>query len=148
MLKVSMSLTLTATPGDFDVCNIRSLQSLMKNRDRESLARDRIFWASHRSKTICSLAENQKVHYEDVNQSVAVSNPLGAGKPKPSPFDLSPKECRKPGLDLKTTVPGKCPSSPEDKQEKQGENTDKERLNRLHKGRTTQVTASKVPNAI
>ncbi|GFU47095.1 hypothetical protein TNCV_2616641 [Trichonephila clavipes] len=39
------------------------------------------------------------------------------------------KSHHKPGLDLQTTVPGKCPSSPEDEQEKEGERgTDKERL--------------------
>ncbi|GFX96951.1 uncharacterized protein TNCV_1996831 [Trichonephila clavipes] len=32
-----------------------------------------------------------------------------------------------PGLDLQTTVAGKCPSSPEDEQEKQGESRDRSR---------------------
>ncbi|GFW60939.1 hypothetical protein TNCV_4871501 [Trichonephila clavipes] len=41
--------------------------------------------------------------------------------PTPSPFDLSAKECHKPDQVLQTTIPGKCPRSPEDEQEKQGE---------------------------
>ncbi|GFU46636.1 hypothetical protein TNCV_1546511 [Trichonephila clavipes] len=53
--------------------------------------------------------------------SDVVSNPLGVGKPTPRPFDISVQECHKPGLDLQTTVPGKCSSSPEDEQEKQGQ---------------------------
>ncbi|GFW17117.1 hypothetical protein TNCV_2762411 [Trichonephila clavipes] len=70
------------------------------------------------------------------------SDPFGAGKPTPSPFDLSTLQCHAPGLDLQTTVSGKCPSSPKDEQEKQGESRDsKERLYPLQN--TTQVTASK-----
>ncbi|GFV42702.1 hypothetical protein TNCV_840571 [Trichonephila clavipes] len=40
--------------------------------------------------------------------------PVGAGKPVPSPFELSVYKCHKPDLDHQTTVPGKCPSSSED----------------------------------
>ncbi|GFT62197.1 transposable element Tc1 transposase [Trichonephila clavipes] len=49
--------------------------------------------------------------------------------------------CHTPGLALHTTVAGKCRSSPEDKQEREG--TGKERLYPLLKSHTTQVTASK-----
>ncbi|GFW97724.1 hypothetical protein TNCV_1424881 [Trichonephila clavipes] len=53
--------------------------------------------------------------------------------------------CHTPGLDLQTTVAGKCPSSPEDEQEKQRERAGagKERLYPLHKSQTVQMTASK-----
>ncbi|GFX81768.1 hypothetical protein TNCV_2569691 [Trichonephila clavipes] len=50
-----------------------------------------------------------------------VSHPLGAGNPTPSPFDLSASDCHRLGLDLQTAVSGKCSSSPEDEQEKQGQ---------------------------
>ncbi|GFW69940.1 hypothetical protein TNCV_1403931 [Trichonephila clavipes] len=47
---------------------------------------------------------------------VVVPNPLGAGKPTPSLFDLSAKEYHKPDPAHQTTFPGICPSSPEDEQ--------------------------------
>ncbi|GFV81111.1 hypothetical protein TNCV_2270951 [Trichonephila clavipes] len=82
---------------------------------------------------------------EIFNKQAAAQNTFDeAGKPTPSPFDHSAQECHKPGFDLQTTVPRKCPSSPEDEQEKQGESrTGKERVNPLHKDHTTQVTTSK-----
>ncbi|GFS50522.1 hypothetical protein TNCV_3197171 [Trichonephila clavipes] len=41
--------------------------------------------------------------------------------------DLALKRaCHTPGLALPTTVAGKCPSSPEDEQDKQGENRDRD----------------------
>ncbi|GFS64371.1 hypothetical protein TNCV_3955561 [Trichonephila clavipes] len=55
--------------------------------------------------------------------------------------------CHTPGLALHTTVAGKCPSSPEDEQEKQRvrerAGTGKERLYPLHKTHITQMTAFK-----
>ncbi|GFY25497.1 hypothetical protein TNCV_2486171 [Trichonephila clavipes] len=57
-------------------------------------------------------------------------NTLGAGKPTPSPFDLSAYESHK--LDLQTTVSEKCPSSPENELEKQGQL----KKSPLHKGHT------------
>ncbi|GFU00475.1 hypothetical protein TNCV_4953871 [Trichonephila clavipes] len=39
----------------------------------------------------------------------------------PSAMVSELRECHKPGLDLQTTVPWKCPSSPEDEQGKQGQ---------------------------
>ncbi|GFW39944.1 hypothetical protein TNCV_5116271 [Trichonephila clavipes] len=56
-----------------------------------------------------------------VVELVAISNPLGARKPKPGPFDFSAKECQKPNHVHQITVPGKCPNSPEDEQVKQGQ---------------------------
>ncbi|GFV18852.1 hypothetical protein TNCV_4757391 [Trichonephila clavipes] len=56
-----------------------------------------------------------------VQEAVGVSNFLGTGKPTSSPFDLFSKESHRPSLDFQTIVSGKCPSSPEDEKEKQGE---------------------------
>ncbi|GFW04758.1 hypothetical protein TNCV_4879941 [Trichonephila clavipes] len=75
-----------------------------------------------------------------------ISNPRGAEKSTPSPFDLPAKECHKTDLAHQTTVPGMRPSSPEDKQGRAG--TGIERLNPLHKGHTTQVTASKARHGL
>ncbi|GFV81110.1 hypothetical protein TNCV_2270941 [Trichonephila clavipes] len=54
-------------------------------------------------------------------RSAVVLNPLGAGKPTLSPFDLSTKECHKPYPAHQTTVSGICHSSPEDERKKQRE---------------------------
>ncbi|GFX75239.1 hypothetical protein TNCV_3954901 [Trichonephila clavipes] len=64
--------------------------------------------------------------YVKVYLLVVVSNPLGAVKPTPSPFDISTKECHKPDPAHQTTVPGICPGSPKD-QEKQEESRDRHR---------------------
>ncbi|GFW64168.1 hypothetical protein TNCV_708731 [Trichonephila clavipes] len=62
-----------------------------------------------------------RAHHFMLSQLV-VSNPLGAGKPTPSLFDFSAKECYKPDPSHQTTVPGICPNSPKDEQ---GESRDR-----------------------
>ncbi|GFW85239.1 hypothetical protein TNCV_3249791 [Trichonephila clavipes] len=59
--------------------------------------------------------------------------------------EASPYKCHTSGLDLHTTVTGKCRSSPEEEQENQGESRDRLRkaLPPAQKSHTTQVTASK-----
>ncbi|GFY35173.1 hypothetical protein TNCV_5045481 [Trichonephila clavipes] len=68
--------------------------------------------------------------------SVVVSNPLGAGKPTPSPFDLSAYVTHQV-LTFKQLSQGNAPAV----RERAG--TSKERLYNLHQSHTTQVTASK-----
>ncbi|GFY15574.1 hypothetical protein TNCV_1282221 [Trichonephila clavipes] len=75
---------------------------------------------------------------------VVVSNPLGAGKPTPCPFDLFEKEYPKLGLDLQTTVQGNTPAVQKmNRRSKERVGTGKERLYPLDKGHIMQVTASK-----
>ncbi|GFX12116.1 hypothetical protein TNCV_2998991 [Trichonephila clavipes] len=71
---------------------------------------------------------------------------LGAGNPTPGSFYLFALECHKPDLDLQTTVSEKSPSRLEDEHEKSREKAriGKERLYLLHKGHSTQVTATKM----
>ncbi|GFW45871.1 hypothetical protein TNCV_4495911 [Trichonephila clavipes] len=52
----------------------------------------------------------------------AILNHGQKGKSTPSPFDLTARECYKPDPVHQIKVLEKCPNSPEDEQEKQGQN--------------------------
>ncbi|GFX93703.1 hypothetical protein TNCV_1588801 [Trichonephila clavipes] len=75
-----------------------------------------------------------------MQEKLVVSNPLGAGKPTPSPFDLSAKECHKRDSAHPTTAPVVQKMS---RNSREGIGTVIERFYRLHKGHTAQMTASK-----